>query len=179
MAVDRVLDRFGDDPPADVDRDALADVFAEVDTAIFEAALTEPPRRRDSATTLVTALVARGHVVWGTVGDSVAIAAAPGATRMLGTVSRRYLGQTSPGRPGAVAPFVSTGRIGVPPGTWIVLATDGYSDWAPSGGDVARATGLWTAASTTADEVVGRLMEQARVGGAGDNVGIAVARVPS
>lgn len=179
VAVDLVLERFGDDPPADVDPETLIGLFAEADAAVFKAALTQPPRSRDSATTLVVAFVARGHVAWGSVGDSVAVAAAPGATRMLGTVSRRYLGQTMPGGAGAVAPFVSAGRIGVPPGTWIVLATDGYSDWAPSGGDLARATGLWTAAASTADEVVGRLMDQARVGGAGDNVGIAVARAPS
>lgn len=177
LAVEAVLDAHGDDPPPDLDPGALVPLFVEIDRRIAEAAREHPPRRRDSATTLTVALVGDGHIVWASVGDSIGVVAAPGAARTLGGISRRYLGQGSPRQRDRLGPSVASGRVRAPEQAWVVLATDGYSDWAPTGGDPAGATGRWTAGAGTAHDVVDRLMTKARTGGAGDNVGIAVARV--
>jgi serine/threonine protein phosphatase PrpC len=173
-AVGQVLDRIGDDPPpADLTDAQLVELFDVANTAILDASDGLRPPRGDSATTLVVVLVADGRVQWASMGDSVAMLAAPGATRMLASPMRRFVGHPTMG---SLASFVSRGAVDVDRDAWVVLATDGYSDWAPTGGDLARATALWSAGSPDAATVVHRLMEKARVGGAGDNVAIVVAR---
>lgn len=173
MAVEAVLAALGGDPPAaDLKPQELTDLFGEINQAILAAVAGSRPPRGDSATTLLVALVATGRVQWASAGDSIACVAAPGDTRLLSTPTRRYLGYPL----GSASTMISQGSAAIPPGSWVVLATDGYSDWAPVGDDLARATALWTAGAPDAGTVVDRLMDKARVGGAGDNVGIAVAR---
>lgn len=174
-AVSHVLERLGGDPPAaDLSDRELVDVFDGAQAAVVDAQRRLPAPRRDSATTLTVVCVASRTVQWATMGDSVAVVAGRGNTRLLGAPTRRFVGQPVAG---SVSAMVGRGAVEVDAGSWVVVATDGYSDWAPTGGDLPRATALWTAGSDDAQTVVRRLMDKAKVGGAGDNVAIAVARV--
>ena len=174
VAVQHILDQLGDDPPpADLEDSQLVGLFDVANQAILDTSRGLPPPRGDSATTLVVVLVGEGRVQWASMGDSVAMLAAPGTTRTLAAPMRRFVGHPTAG---SLASFVSRGTADVDAGAWVVLATDGYSDWAPTGGNLARATALWSAGSPDAATVVNRLMEKARVGGAGDNVAIVVAQ---
>src|SRR5690606_26766263 len=104
-------------------------------------------------TTLVVSLLSDQRVQWASIGDSIACVAAPGEARMLFSPNRRFLGYPVPpgnaGLPG-IAPFMSYGASRLPEGAWVILATDGYSDWAPGGHDLASATALWTAGARDA-----------------------------
>jgi serine/threonine protein phosphatase PrpC len=172
-AVEAVLAHIDDDPPAaDLSDDELVEVLEVANRAVLRRVMSLEPPRADSRTTLVVALVAGDAVQWAALGDSVAILAAPGRTRLLAAQPTRFVGQ-----PGGVARVATKGSTGAPHGAWVILATDGYSDWAPDGGDLARATALWTAGARDAGTVVHRLLDKARAGGAGDNVAIAVTRV--
>lgn len=179
VAVDTVLDRLGDDPPGDgVDDDDLVALFDDANAAIVARGGPDE-EGRTSATTLTVVLVGSGQVQWASIGDSVACVAAPRHAEMLAEPNRRFLGYLPARRAlgaASVAPFLSMGSAAIPAGAWVIVATDGYSDWAPKGADLARATALWTAGARDAATVVDRLMDKARVGGAGDNVAIAVAR---
>lgn len=173
-AVQTVVEAFGEDPPAaNFNERQLLQILDDANIAVQRGSLSLRPPNRDSATTLVVALIAPGCVQWAAIGDSIATVAAPSGHRMLFSPTRRYLGHPTYG---SLAMLVSRGKAKVPAGAWIIVATDGYSDWAPVQGDLARATGQWVAGAANAAGVVEVLMEKAKLGGAGDNVAIAVAR---
>lgn len=171
VAVEAVLEALGG-PGVARDLDAVARAFEMANEAVVAACRDLTPPNSDSATTLVVVVVSAQTVRWASMGDSVAILAHPGSTRQLTRPMRRFIG--SAGAP--VAAMVARGQESVEPGTWVVVASDGYSDWAPAGGDLAHATAVWSHGAPDAESVVRRLMDKARAGGAGDNVAIAVAR---
>jgi serine/threonine protein phosphatase PrpC len=166
-AVASVLDTLGaDPPPADLDDDELLEVFSRANDAILD--VTEQPgsQHPDSRTTLVVALVAGSRLQWASFGDSAVYKAAPaGAVRLSGGV-HYFVGYPMP-REG-LDRGLKRGTEQLSEGDWVIVATDGFIDFAHP-----FPTQL-LAAGAEAEAVARGLVLAACDGGAGDNVAVAV-----
>lgn len=157
----------GDPPPANVADDDLVDLFHDASAAIIDVTGRPNASNPDSRTTLVLALVAGRRVQWASFGDSQVYSVSPAAATALARPQHRFVGYPMPRH--MVDVFLDRGTLRLSEGAWVVLASDGFVDFAhpfPTdlvGGDLdpsAVARGLVLAACD---------------GGAGDNVAVAVA----
>ena len=173
-AIDAVLRRWGEGPPRpeEVGDDELVALWHTAGEAVIAAgaAAGQP----DSRTTLVVAVIATGAIRWATMGDSMLAVVEPrGEVTFLGERRSHFVGW--PMSPTEVAQRLPRGREDVRSDSWVILATDGLTDFvADLEGTLARAV----EASPEASTVVERLIEAACEGGAGDNVAVVAARLP-
>ena len=172
-AVTTVLRRFGESPPpAHLTDDELIELFHAAGQAVLAANQGLRAPRGDSRTTLVVALLARGRLQWASMGDSsLFIANGPTAVELTESM-HRFLGQ--PMTRSEVDLSLARGMVDVGPEAWVVLATDGYTDYLPAPATPAEATRVWLRGTRDPVVAVKTLLDKARIGGAGDNVALAV-----
>jgi serine/threonine protein phosphatase PrpC len=170
-AVGAVMDLLGGDPPpADLADD---EVFAAVQLIEDRIALaTADGDGSRSRTTLVVALRTPTQLQWFGAGDSALLVSERGLARRLPVGARWFFGD-GPGRH-TVRRSLARGRIDLAPWAWVVLATDGYTDYLPDGLTPEAAVARALVGLDDVERAVGALLDQAREGGAGDNVGVSV-----
>lgn len=172
-AVQSVLDNLGDDPPPPGEVDPI-EVFARANMAAMAVTSGFTDARSQSRTTLAFALIADRRVQWAAMGDApVYLTGSEGSWVMIR--DEHYF---LPYVMGAeqIADRIQTGEEGVEPGSWVILASDGFSDYAGDGrGAIAvnEATGAAPEPPALAEALVRRAFD----GGAGDNVAVALTRV--
>jgi ADP-ribosylglycohydrolase/serine/threonine protein phosphatase PrpC len=173
-AVGAVLTRWVDEvpAPADVSDDDLVALWHAAGQAVIAAgaAAGQP----ESRATLVVAIVAPGEVRWAAMGDSMLAIVQPyGGVNFLSKRRSHFVGW--PMTPEEVAQRLPRGREDLAGNAWVILATDGLTDFV---GDVEKTLVRAADASAGASRVVERLIDAACKGGAGDNVAVIAARVP-
>ena len=167
-AMTAVVSSIGDDPPPQLSDDELVDLFHDAGRAVLD--VTERPGfpTPDSRTTLVIALVSPGSVQWASFGDSAAYLVTGAAGAKLSQSRHRFVGYPMPRQ--AVEHLLDRGTTEVPDGAWVVVASDGFVDFA-------RPFPTAPFADAEDAETVARgLVLAACEGGAGDNVAVGVAR---
>lgn len=177
VAVRAVLDAFGDDPPAGFSEDDWLELFTRVNEAVIarKGLGSEQP---SSNTVLLAALVTGDHISWGAMGDGALVLGRPGAMRgrQLNKEAMRFVGHPMSKR--QLKGTLQRGRTRVEPGEWIVLVTDGLSEFvAPlrPADVVPRVLALAARdGDGTAESAALALIETACSAGAGDNVAAAV-----
>lgn len=168
-AVTAVVELLGSPPrPADL---RLRELH-EGARLVAERVRTVPSGDTAPRTTLVVALRSARHLQWFAAGDSALLVVAPEAALQLTTLSRWFFGDD----PAAATTRrgVRHGRIDLPPDATVVVATDGYTDYLPHRLPPAESAALAVRDAVDAERAAVALLEQARVGGAGDNVGVSV-----
>ena len=168
-AITAIVEALGDDPPpADMDDDALIELFHRASRSVLD--VTEVPgfEHPDSRTTLVMALVAPGRVQWASFGDSAVYSVTADGAEALSRSQHRFVGHPMPRA--AVDHYLDRGTFELPAGAWVVVASDGFVDFAAP-----FPTGVFTEHDEAAGVARG-LVVAACEGGAGDNVAVAVAR---
>lgn len=177
-AMDFILAELAGDPPADLGAAELWGFFRGMNNAVL--ALTQAPEttHRSSRAAVALALLSGERVQWASYGDCRVMLASPIGSRMLSLPGSLFVGHSDLER--GVELTLDHGFAALEPGEWVVAATDGYTDYLPHGqGPAALAAALDEAiASEPADAaaLARALIGQAFAGGAGDNVGVAVAR---
>ncbi len=170
-AVQEVLRAFGDDPPPDMD---WLELFGHVNDAVVagKGIGAEQPA---SNTVLMVALATPGRLSWGSVGDGALVIARPGSqrARQLNKEAMRFVGHPMNKR--ALKNTVQHGVTDVDPDEWIVLITDGLSEFVSPmrPADVIPRV-LATLKPPTAETAARALVDTACSAGAGDNVATAV-----
>ena len=127
-AVRFVLDRFGGDPPPALDKRDWADLFWDANDAVLEVTSIGSPQP-SSRTVLLVALVTSRSVSFGSMGDAALVVAHPGGERgrQLNKEAARYVGYASSRK--GIEGSVHRGEADLAPGEWVVLATDGLSEF--------------------------------------------------
>jgi serine/threonine protein phosphatase PrpC len=172
LAAGALLDRLGaDPPPADLSDRALVELFHEASSAVLATTKQLPWPRIESRTTLVMALLVPGRLQWAALGDSALFVAEGGSVTQLNTPAPLFCGYPMS------APELA-GRLGrgvheLEPGSRVVLASDGYTDYAVPG--PAEAVAEVARAGDQPPEAVRELLYRAGHGGAGDHVAVALA----
>jgi serine/threonine protein phosphatase PrpC len=175
VAVQSVIDAFGDDPPAALDDRQWLDLFAVVNDHVNDA------RRHNRAqpaseTVLIAALVTPRQVSFASIGDAALVLARPGLERgrQLNREAMRFLGPPMNKR--ALRNNVERGTVERAADEWVVAVTDGLSEFvAPlrPADVVPRVLSMSREGTTEAAAVA--LVEAASSAGAGDNVAVALA----
>jgi serine/threonine protein phosphatase PrpC len=169
-AVTAVLDLLGGDPrPADLSEQELITAAGLIEERI---ALVNRGRSPRSRTTLVVALRTAAGLQWFGAGDSALMVVDPDGPRVLAAATRWFFGGGASRT--ALHHSLARGRIELGADTWVVLATDGYTDYVPRGLTPPLGAARAVAGADAAEHAVGALLDQARRGGAGDNVGVSV-----
>lgn len=169
-ALAEVLGRLGGGSlRADLADDDVVAVVTQVDARIAEANAGRP---LGSRTTLVVALRTATSLQWVAAGDSSLLVVGTGRSAALPSMTHWFLGDGRLRTGHLRGP--ARGRIALPPDAWVVLATDGYTDYVPDGLTAPAAAAVALTASDDPERAVLALLDQARRGGAGDNVGVAV-----
>lgn len=171
-AVGAVMDLLGDDPrPADLGDEEMAAAVRLIEERIAAAG---PPGddRPGPRTTLVVALRTETRLQWFGAGDSALLVSGPTTTRALPAATRWFLA----GARGGHVPRLplAHGAVDLVPAAWVVAVTDGWTDYLPAGLSAEAAVTRAVGAGGGAGRAVGALLDQARRGGAGDNVGVSV-----
>jgi serine/threonine protein phosphatase PrpC len=169
VAVAEVMDAFGDAVPERFDRETVLDAAEAVERRVSAANAAGGPWSR---TTLVVALRTATELWWFAAGDSALTIVSAPRTGPLPATTRWFFGDGL--NRAALSRSLATGRIAVPDRAWVVLATDGYTDYLPDRLTVSSATAIAVAGIDEPTDAVRALLDQARRGGAGDNVGVAV-----
>lgn len=167
-AINSVLSALGDDPPpADLTDAELVDIFHEAGEAVLR--VTDGPESvtPDSRTTLVLALIAGRRLQWASFGDSAVYSVTPAAAVALARPQHKFVGYPMPR--GVVDMLLERGTETLTEGAWVIVASDGFVDFARP-----FPTAL-TAEGASAAQVARGLVLAACDGGAGDNVAVAVA----
>jgi serine/threonine protein phosphatase PrpC len=168
-AVAVVVDELGDRLAAvELSDDVVVTLIGKVEQRISQVVAPFGPRTR---TTLVVALRRRQALQWLGVGDS-ALLIVGSDTRELPAQTGWFCGDQL--APAAVHNSLARGHVAVAPNAWVVLATDGYTDYLPVRRPPAEATKTFLRGVTAPATAVDALLRQARRGGAGDNVAVAV-----
>jgi len=168
-ALETVLRLASTLPPADLGDDELVGLYAQVDQDIAEVA---PPFGPRSRTTLIVALRTRDTLQWAGAGDSALLVVGGGITGALPAQTDWFCGDHQP--LSVLHASLARGRVAFPPHAWLTLATDGYTDYLPVPQPPADATQAFLHGISDPVRAVEALMGQARRGGAGDNVAVAV-----
>ena len=155
-----------DPPPADVPDDAVVDLFHRASQAVLDVTARPGAINPDSRTTLVVALVAGRRLQWASFGDSAVYTVSQAAATALARPQHMFVGYPMPRR--AVDWGLERGTTELTEGEWVVVATDGFVDFARP-----FPTQLFAAGADAAGVAEG-LVEAACHGGAGDNVAVAV-----
>lgn len=176
-AVEVVLATLGDDPPAALDAAAWGDLFVAAQRAVTEAC-TARPDHRASATVLLVALVAGGQVSWASMGDAALVVGPAGTARarQLNRETMRFVGDPMSERSVRAGTF--SGTAPVAPGEWVVLVTDGLSEFVTPlrPADVVPRVLARAGDDVSPAGAARAIVEVAGEAGAGDNVGVALSR---
>jgi serine/threonine protein phosphatase PrpC len=168
-----VLDELGEDPPPTLDKKAWVDLFQRVNEGVLSVTSIGSPQP-SSRTVLLAALVAGRTLSWGSMGDAALVVARPGADRgrQVNKEAARYVGypMTRRGLEGAV----HRGEMELAPDEWVVLATDGLSEFIGPMRPADVVPRVLSRSGGDPEEAAAILVETACSAGAGDNVGIAV-----
>lgn len=169
-AVSAVVDAWGDGPVAPAMAEgAVVDLLTRVEDRVD--AVADRGRAR-SRTTLIVALRSRDTLQWCSVGDSALLVVAGRRPRLLTSRTRWFVGDRV--SRDVMARTMAAGTIDLAATAWVVVATDGYTDYTPDGLDASAAVASAVVGARGADAAVDALLDQARRGGAGDNVGVVV-----
>ncbi len=177
VAVREVLEAFGDDPPPALSEDEWLAFFGRVNDAVI-ATKGLGSVHPSSNTVLIVALVAGGEISWAAIGDGALVLARPGASRgrQLNKEAMRFVGYPMSRR--QLKSTLQRGRTRVEPGEWVVLVTDGLSEFvAPMrpADVVPRVLALAARdGDGRAESAALALIDTACNAGAGDNVAAAV-----
>jgi serine/threonine protein phosphatase PrpC len=177
VAVRETLEAFGDDPPPAQSEDDWLALFGRVNDAVI-ATKGLGSVHPSSNTVLLVALVAGGEVSWAAIGDGALVLARPGASRgrQLNKEAMRFVGHPMSRR--QLKGTLQRGRTRIEPGEWVVLVTDGLSEFvAPlRPADVGPRVLAMAArdAGGGAEAAALALIDTACSAGAGDNVAAAV-----
>lgn len=173
-AVDHLLDRLGDDPPPALDRKAWAELFEDVNQAVV-GVTSIGSLQPSSRTVLLAALVSPGLVSFASMGDAALVAAAPGAARgrQLNKEAARYVGYPSSRK--GIETSVHRGEADLGPDDWVVLATDGLSEFIHPMRPADVVPRVLARGGGDPEETAALLVQAACSAGAGDNVGVALA----
>lgn len=179
-SVGLILDRIGHDPPpADLSDGDLVDLFVEANEMALAAiggGRTGPAT--ESRTTLVMALIAGPLVQWASFGDSEIFLASANDAQSLGTPRLKFISYPMSRRD--VAEHLDRGRDELDDTSWVIVASDGLTDYLGGHGVAAsRVIPEIIEAGRDPVAVAEALVLGAFEGGAGDNVGLAVARTAS
>jgi serine/threonine protein phosphatase PrpC len=170
-AIRSVLDQLGEDPPpADLSDEQLVELFHEANEAVLRKTQDPSCPNSESRTTLTVALVAESRLQWGTMGDAALMVSSTQATQTLGRKRSRFVGWPDADIDGEL----DRGELRLQPSSWVVLATDGFADFAPfpnpeAAVEAALERGVGPAGTARL------LVELAFEGGGGDNIAVAVA----
>jgi serine/threonine protein phosphatase PrpC len=145
------------------------ELFAQVDEDIAEVA---PPFGPRSRTTLVVALRTRDRLQWAGAGDSSLLVVGGGVTGALPAQTRWFCGDHQPAS--MLRESLARGHVDLSAQAWVTLATDGYTDYLPVPRPPAEATQVFLRGVSQPVQAAAALMRQARRGGAGDNVAVAI-----
>lgn len=166
-AITTVVDALGNDPPpADVDDDALIDLFERASRAILDVTTQPDATTPDSRTTLAIALVAPGRLQWASFGDSAVYTVTGAGAALVSAANHRFVGYPMPRH--AIDRILDRGTTTIGSDNWVVVASDGFVDYARP-----FPTHLFAGAPEPASVASG-LVTAACEGGAGDNVAVAV-----
>lgn len=167
-----VVEALGVDPPPEPSDEELVRLFHHVNLAVHaETSRLDGDVRRDSRTTLSLALVSGRRLCWAAMGDSPVLVAEEGHGVELSRGGNAFLG--GPLAAHRIDRLLRRGRGTLGGGAWVVVASDGFSNFAAP--DHAGAAAEVLAAAADAPEGARALVERAFSGGAGDNVAVAVA----
>ena len=147
--------------------------------------MSPPSPQPASRTVLLVALVSGTRICWGSFGDAALVVAAPGEARgrQLNRELARYVGYPMSAR--VLEDLTQRGQGEIEPGEYVVLATDGLSEFiSPMRPNdliprVLRRAELAAGVPPRAGEVARAVIDVACESGAGDNVGVAVLAPPS
>src|SRR3954447_23555274 len=175
VAVQAVLEAFGDDPPDDLLEDDWLDVFATANDAVVEAT-GRGSEHPGSETVLIAALASPGHLSFGSIGDGALVVARPGTERgrQVNREAMRFVGQPMNRR--SLKQTLQRGNLALGEEDWVVAVTDGLSEFvAPlRPADVVPRVLARLEAPRSAEAAAVALVEIACQAGAGDNVAAAV-----
>lgn len=167
-AVSHMSQRLADDPPpADLTDETLLALFHEAGEAAMTAAY-DGPQQPDSSTTLAMALVTADRLQWASYGDSAVFAGDLGHVLRLDRPLHRFLGYSISFE--EMRDELSWGTYARPGGAWVVLATDGFTDYVGTEPEEAVRQAL---RQGEPGAVADALVRRAFAGGAGDNVAVA------
>ena len=172
-AVRFVLDVLGDDPPPGLDKKEWGALFRDANDAVLSVTSTGSPQP-SSRTVLLVALVAGDSVSWGSMGDAALVVARPGGERgrQLNREMARYVGYQMSRR--GLEASVHRGTAAVAAGEWVVLATDGLSEFVSPMRPADVIPRVLARAGADPEEAAAQIVETACMAGAGDNVGVAL-----
>jgi serine/threonine protein phosphatase PrpC len=177
VAVREVLAEFGDEPPPALSEDQWLDLFGRVNDAVI-ATKGLGSVHPSSNTVLLVALVTGAEISWAAIGDGALVVARPGAARgrQLNKEAMRFVGYPMSRR--QLKSTLQRGRARIDAGEWVVLVTDGLSEFvAPlRPADVVPRVLAMAARDGDggAEAAALALIETACSAGAGDNVAAAV-----
>jgi serine/threonine protein phosphatase PrpC len=177
-AVGAVLDQIGDaPPPADLSDDELVDLFCDAnDAALANNGGTGAVD--ESRTTLIVALIAGSVVQWASFGDSEIFLASPQGARSLGEPKLKFNGYTM--SRSDLAGLLDRGEVELSDGSWVIAASDGVTDYLGGRGLTAcEVIAEVIEPGLEPSKLAEALMLGAFAGGAGDNVGLALASAGS
>ncbi|MGH9025366.1 MAG: protein phosphatase 2C domain-containing protein [Acidimicrobiia bacterium] len=171
-AVSHVLDVLGDDPPAELDRKEFVQLFHDAGEAVLAVTRRLDCPNRESRTTLVVALVGDRQLRWAAMGDSALFVAGPKRARRLDTPRSHFVGY--PMTLDNVRERLPRGVFPLDGDEWVILVTDGFTDFLPGSPDTVSAATV-AASSDDAAQLARDLMQRSFAHGAADNVAVAVA----
>ena len=166
--ISTVVDTLGvDPPPADVPDQRMVDLFHRAGQAVLDITGRPEAVAPESRTTLVVVFIAGRRLQWASFGDSAVYCVTPAAAVALARPQHMFVGYPMPRR--AMDWGLERGTTELTEGEWVVVATDGFVDFAHP-----FPTALF-ASDADPREVAAGLVAAACDGGAGDNVAVAVA----
>lgn len=172
-AVTSVLEQVGDDPsPEDFDDASLVSLFYEAGEAVQRCTGAAGCRNRHSRATLTIAFLAPPALQWASMGDSSLFIVSDDDCRLLGKHESLYVGW--PMAPDHVSESLRRGRENLPPRSWIVVATDGLTEFVGYEASVEALRELVQEVAP-APGLAREIVKLAFDAGAGDNVAVAVA----
>lgn len=171
IAVEYVLERLGPEPPDEIPSRRWVEIFWRTGETVLARARESEESNRDSSTTLVVALLRGRRLDWASVGDSSLLVGSAGGVRELARGEMLFVGW--PMSPDEVEGALSCGTDELDSDDWVILATDGFAEFAEGGAEEAARSVLEDGGG--AAEIARKLVDAAFAGGAGDNVGIALA----
>lgn len=174
VATDEVLDALGSDPPPSLDDGEWLALFARTNEAVL-ARKGVGSLQPASNTVLLVALASPGQLSWAAIGDGAIVVGRPGAqrARQVNKEAMRFIGYPMNKR--SLKSTVQRGTAELDPDEWIVLITDGLSEFVSPlrPADVVPRV-LATVREPTAEAAALALIDTACSAGAGDNVATAV-----
>ena len=132
LAVDAVLQRFGDEVPTRLSDADLVGLFCDVDEAVVSGVAGDRGGRSESRTTLSLAVVRGTSLRWAALGDSPVLVGGLDDASELTEGRHDFLGWPIPVH--LMDRLLQRGHAEIPMGGWVAVCSDGFSNFrlAPS-----------------------------------------------